>query len=170
MVKILRSYNDTERCFLVKNSAGVDWGENRCGEMTGERGYFRISYDCVSNSINFGYEYSIAITGVHLENEGDSFKIKNAGNNNISVSNITSDKSWLSIDTSSITAILPNEELEVSISINNWNVLSDEKNTAIITIISNSIDSPIITIEVNAYPNFEEVILNKPVILNITFN
>ncbi len=166
---LLVGYNDTDRSFKAKNSWGSNWGENRCGELTGDRGYFRISYDLVYGVVDFGGG-AITINNVYLEDEGSSFKIKNTGIDNIAISSITSNQSWLSVSAVSITSILPNEEVEVLISIDNWYDLSDENNTAIVTIVSNSLDNPIINIEVEAYQNFEANNLARPVIQSITHN
>jgi len=38
-------WDDSEQCFMVKNSWGGDWGEN---------GYFRIAYSQLSNEVQFG--------------------------------------------------------------------------------------------------------------------
>jgi C1A family cysteine protease len=42
---LIVGWDNTEECFIVKNSWGGDWGEN---------GYFKIAYSQVSNEVEFG--------------------------------------------------------------------------------------------------------------------
>jgi C1A family cysteine protease len=46
---IIVGYDDAERCFIVKNSWGDEWGES---------GYFKIAYSQISNVVRFG-QYTI---------------------------------------------------------------------------------------------------------------
>ncbi len=54
-------YDDTESCFIVKNSWGTEWGEVEPG-LIGTPGFFRIAYDQIDKVIQFGY-YTIAYEG-----------------------------------------------------------------------------------------------------------
>jgi hypothetical protein len=64
-------YDDTENCFIVKNSWGSTgdppWGESEPGSVT-TAGFFRIAYDQIDQLVQFGY-YTIAYEGYKgLEN------------------------------------------------------------------------------------------------------
>jgi C1A family cysteine protease len=50
---LLVGYDDSNQCFILKNSWGTGWGES---------GYFRIGYSQLSSVVQFGY-YTIAYAG-----------------------------------------------------------------------------------------------------------
>lgn len=50
---LIVGYDDTNQCFIVKNSWGTNWGES---------GYFRIGYNQLNNRVYFGW-YTIAYEG-----------------------------------------------------------------------------------------------------------
>ena len=54
-------YDDTESCFIVKNSWGTGWGETEAGSVA-TKGFFRIAYDQIDQVVQFGY-YTIAYEG-----------------------------------------------------------------------------------------------------------
>ncbi|MEA5113541.1 MAG: C1 family peptidase [Geobacteraceae bacterium] len=103
---LLVGYDDSNQCFIVKNSWGTGWGES---------GYFRISYTEVSTLTNFGhdtiaYESAYAVdstppSGMVKINEGASISSSNAvslqlsasdanGLSQMCVSNTSSCSSW----------------------------------------------------------------------------
>jgi C1A family cysteine protease len=51
-------YDDSNNCFIVKNSWGTEWGETEPGSVI-SRGFFRIDYDQIDRLVQFGY-YTIA--------------------------------------------------------------------------------------------------------------
>jgi C1A family cysteine protease len=54
-------YDDSNNCFIAKNSWGTWWGESEPGSVT-TAGFFRIAYDQVNMLIQFGY-YTSAYEG-----------------------------------------------------------------------------------------------------------
>lgn len=63
---LLVGYDDANRCFIVKNSWGTDWGE---------AGFFRIDYNALDDSkVQFGY-YTIAYTGYKALQNSCSYTI-----------------------------------------------------------------------------------------------
>jgi C1A family cysteine protease len=58
----LIGYDNTNQCFIAKNSWGVDWGESEVGFIK-TRGFFRIAYSEVSDGdVRFAYD-AIAYDG-----------------------------------------------------------------------------------------------------------
>jgi C1A family cysteine protease len=127
---LLVGYDDNLQCFKVKNSWGTTWGEN---------GYFRVSYDDVTDGLKFGTNASYA-RGVYITEQNEavskSFTIKNLGEENLVLTSITSDKQWLEINSPTAT-LIPSASTIVTISISDWNLISDASAKATVTINSN---------------------------------
>nr|NQU90421.1 hypothetical protein [Bacteroidota bacterium] len=85
---LLVGYDDDQQCFKAKNSWGTGWGED---------GYFRISFDDVTDDVQFG-TYARNGSGVYTEwqNGWDSFTISNVGDGILSISSIFDNVGWLS--------------------------------------------------------------------------
>ena len=139
---LLVGYDESQKCFKVKNSWGNWWGEN---------GYFRISYDDVTNEVEFG-SYAINGSGTYTENLSNaSFTITNQGNDNLTISSILSSKEWLTVSGENL-IVSPLAVQNVSVAIN-WSKLNSGTETGTITIQSNDPEKPTMLIKVTAIPS-----------------
>jgi C1A family cysteine protease len=141
---LLVGYDENQKCFKAKNSWGNGWGEN---------GYFRISYDDLTNEVQFG-SYAINGSQVYTENLSNSlFTISNQGNDNLTVNSIQSDKDWLTVSGYPDGAFIVSPETSQSVSITvNWSKLGSVTQIGTITIESNDPDKPTVSIKVTAIP------------------
>nr|WP_321452115.1 C1 family peptidase [uncultured Carboxylicivirga sp.] len=134
-------YNDEQEYFKVRNSWGTDWGEN---------GYFRIAYNDVNSNVQFG-GYAVTASDVEIIGYSNNiFTISNFGDGQLTVSNIQTNKSWLSTNISN-TNLNAGESQTVTIDVE-WSEISSEQ-SGIITITSNDSDQPTVTVEVTAINN-----------------
>ena len=131
---LLVGYNDIEQSFKVKNSWSNSWGP--------EGGYFRIAYNDVTDVPKFGCYASYA-NGIYLVNANNTstgtFTIFNTGNAALTISNITSDKTWLTINTQNA-VIAPGGSKQVTATITDWNSIPTVSAVADVTILSNDPD------------------------------
>lgn len=148
---LLVGYSESQQCFKAKNSWGPNWGENRCGGLTGSRGYFRIGYDCVSSGVEFG----VIAAGIHRDKSGDllsgqlvyiqdnydNFTITNTGNAAVSISGISSSQPWLSLGANSVSQILPGQSKTISLNVD-WGEVDQDEN-ATVTVVSGGMQSKI---------------------------
>jgi C1A family cysteine protease len=158
---LLVGYNDTQEYFKVKNSWGTNWGES---------GYFRISYNDVTDDVQFG-GYPCVASGIYTEGGDNIFTISNLGTSTLVVDSISTDKSWLNFTPQTIPNIPPSGQQIVSLSVSDWNAVGcpDEQGTLIIS--SNDPDEPDVNVIVTAAPLCQKV---QPVLdidlLSLTFS
>ncbi|MBI5219453.1 MAG: T9SS type A sorting domain-containing protein, partial [Bacteroidia bacterium] len=138
---LLVGYNDNQQCFKVKNS----WGTNPLVGGHDGTGYFRIAYDDVTDDVNFGMRASYA-KGIYMVDSAvvssGTFTIKNTGNANLAINNISLDEPWLSITPQTVSPLAPNESILITVTIPDWGLISGISETATITINSNDSDEP----------------------------
>jgi len=133
-IVLLVGYNDDQECFKAKNSWGTYWGED---------GYFRISYDDVTDDVQFG-SYALKGSGVYTEWLG--FQVENLGEGVLELTSIECNKSWATISPAvpPELQIDPGESKGISIIIN-WDEITVNQDIATITFNSNDPDEPMIT-------------------------
>ncbi|MBD3291079.1 hypothetical protein GF337_19885 [candidate division KSB1 bacterium] len=138
-------YNDDQQYFKVKNSWGAGWGEN---------GYFRISYDDVTDYVRFG-GYACTASGTSVDGGESDFTIYNVGSGELHVSEIASNKGWLSVDP----AVPPtlnlagNESQSMKCNVN-WNSVPGQTDEAQLTIYSDDGDEPTVIVTVTAHKEY----------------
>ncbi|HHC23974.1 MAG TPA: hypothetical protein ENK58_00965, partial [Desulfobacterales bacterium] len=139
---LLVGYDDSQQCFKVKNSWGTWWGEG---------GYFRIAYNDVTDNIKFG-SYAVAASGIFVDGEGqtEEVTVSNSGTGTLTVSSISSDKTWLEFSPRTLSALSPNEEKIITLSVKDWNSVTSPGETAVLAISSDDPDEPSVSITVKA--------------------
>ncbi len=139
---LLVGYDDSQQCFRVKNSWGTWWGEG---------GYFRIAYNDVTDSIKFGC-YAVAASGIFIDGQSqtENIVVSNTGTGTLNISSISCDKTWLGISPQSLSAIAPNEQKTLTLSVKDWNSVASPEDTAKITIFSNDPDEASVIVTVKA--------------------
>lgn len=143
---LLVGYDDNGQYFKAKNSWGPNWGEN---------GYFRISYDDVTDDVQFGM-YGCDASGVYTEGEGNSFTIQNVANGILEINNISSSKSWLSFSPQTIQNIVPGGQQLITVSVSDWNAVTYPQETGTISITSNDPDEGTVNVNVTAHKVAQE--------------
>lgn len=137
---LLVSYDDSQQCFKAKNSWGDWWGEN---------GYFRISYDDVSDDVKFG-SYACTASGAYIDEDRPGFALSNTGTGELLISSVSANKSWIDFSPRSFFPIAPGGKQTIEVSVTNWNAVPVPGETGEITIACNDPDEPIISVEVKA--------------------
>ncbi len=141
---LLVGYNDAEQSFKVKNSWGEDWGEN---------GYFRIAYDDVTDDVKFG-GYACSASGPYMADRATVFTIANRGNADLEISRIYSNKGWLGVSPKTGMTIFPNATRSVIVSVMDWSAIPIAGADGQITISSNDLQNPSVSLNVNASTPF----------------
>jgi uncharacterized repeat protein (TIGR02543 family) len=139
---LLVGYNDSQQYFKVKNSWGTWWGEG---------GYFRIAYNDVADDIKFGC-YAVAASGIFVDGEDQTEEVivSNTGTGSLSISSISCGKTWLDFSPQSLSAIAPNEQKTLTLSVKDWNSIASPEDTAKLTIASNDPDEASVIVTVKA--------------------
>jgi len=131
---LLVGYNDDQQCFKAKNSWGREWGED---------GYFRISYDDVTDYVKFGH---LVLKGNDVYTEWFGFNVENLGEGDLILNSIESDKSWITIspEVPPGLSIAPGEDRGITMIID-WDKVSGDQEVATISFNSNDPDESCIT-------------------------
>ncbi len=138
-VVLLVGYDDAQGYFKVKNSWGPQWGEG---------GYFRISYDDVTDDVKFG-SYASRAQGVYIDGQSATVTIYNEGGETLWIESIQSSDSWLSFSPSdsSLPGIPPNGQEVLNVFVTQT---LTEETTGTITIRSNDHATPLVSVDVHA--------------------
>jgi hypothetical protein len=148
---LLVGYNDTQQCFKVKNSWGSSWGEG---------GYFRISYQDVNGYVQFG-GYGESASGVYVGDQNNLITIDNIGGTNLSITSITSNKSWMTFSGTPSTPFQISAGGSQYLTVNiNWSLVTQPSEVGMITFSSNDPSNPTVTVTVTVNKNADNPILS----------
>ncbi|MDP4267156.1 MAG: C1 family peptidase, partial [Bacteroidota bacterium] len=138
---LLVGYDDYNRCFKARKSWGSSWGEN---------GYFRISYDDVTNEVKFG-SYAQRATGPYANSKpmNTAITIKNSGESTLIVSNILADKGWMQLKQSSAN-VAAGGSTDITYTID-WSLVGKKKDTAYVSIESDDVFNRLLKVRIIAH-------------------
>ena len=158
---LLVGYNDNGQYFKAKNSWGASWGEN---------GYFRISYDDVTDDVHFGM-YGCDASGVYQEGSaGETFLIENVGTADLIINYMNSNKGWLAFSPSSVPTLPPGGSQVVTVNVTNWNDVNCPQETGEILINSNDPDEQNRRVYVTAHCQENPILVVNPNSLTFSAN
>lgn len=141
---LIVGYNDVQGCFKAKNSWGAFWGED---------GYFRVSYEDVTNYVEFG-SYAVTGHGAYAEHiDSNSVILTNTGQAVLTIDSVYTDRNWLEVSgfPSSLFQIQPGDTFAINISVH-WNLVGDTARLAHIWIVSDDPGNGSTPVSVTAQP------------------
>ncbi len=143
-------------------------------DLTSNLVYLHNTWDYDTHTMTWGGEYEgMAHFGVSvfgLANDEGQFAIKNMGKGVLSVSSVTEELDWLSINSNQELSfdVQPSDLQSIGFNID-WDEVGSSSKTGYITINSNDADEPSVRVEITVIPNTSSDLTVTPITRNVGY-